>query len=78
MKIIVNWYRITFQSFYPQKRKIEVFRIFLNFLTLFTDKFAAFVAFWHPIFKQEKRNDRENGACCKKIVIIKMNKMLYF
>ena len=51
-----------------------------------------FVAFWHPIFKREKRSDRANEACCnschwlhwgrlcsyKKIVIIKMNKMWYF
>ena len=64
-----------------------------NFRTLFMDKFARLFAFWHPIFKRQKRSDRESEACCnsrhwllhlgslcnnEKIVIIKINKMLYF
>ena len=64
---------------------------FSNFRTLFMDKFAAF--FWlFFIIKWEKQSDRENKTCCngrhwlhwgslcscKTIVIIKMNKMLYF
>ena len=33
---------------------------------LFTNKCSAFLAFWHPIFKREKRNDvgRAHEACC--------------
>ena len=35
-----------------------------NFRTLFMDKFARLFAFWHPIFKRQKRSDRESEACC--------------
>ena len=35
-----------------------------NFRTLLMDKFARLFAFWHPIFKRQKRSDRESEACC--------------
>ena len=56
-------YRLIFQSLYHTslilpKQEIDETVTFQNFHKLFKNKFAAFFgAFWHPIFKQEKRNE---------------------
>ena len=56
-------YRLIFQSLYhtsliSAKRKIAETLNFRNFRKLFRNKFATFfMAFWHPIFKREKRNE---------------------
>ena len=56
-------YRLIFQSLYhtsliSPRWEIDETINFRNFCKLFTNKFSAcFVAFWHPIFKREKRNE---------------------
>ena len=55
-------YRLIFQSLYhtsliSPRWEIDETVNFRNFSKFFTRKLAHFWAFWHPIFKREKRNE---------------------
>ena len=54
---IDSFFNLYITSLISPKQKIDETVNFPNFCKLFTNKFASFFAvFWHPIFKQEKRN----------------------
>ena len=83
-----------YTSLISLKRELDETVNFRNLRNLLTNKFSAFfVAFWHPIFKQKKRSKVTRhmkhatmAITCrlgklmqhKKIVIMKMNMILYF